>query len=67
MSRSPFARGPFAVVLVSVLIAVGALVTGARAQSDVRSPLPGTLRRLAAIMHCRELLTLNVAPLLAVE
>jgi DNA polymerase-3 subunit delta' len=26
-----------------------------------------TLRRLAAIMHCRELLTLNVAPLLAVE
>ena len=26
-----------------------------------------TLRRLSAIMHCRELLTLNVAPLLAVE
>ena len=26
-----------------------------------------TLRRLQAIMHCRELLTLNVAPLLAVE
>ena len=26
-----------------------------------------TLRRLAAIMHCRERLTLNVAPLLAVE
>jgi DNA polymerase III subunit delta' len=26
-----------------------------------------TLRRLQAIMHCRERLTLNVAPLLAVE
>ena len=26
-----------------------------------------TLRRIQAIMHCRELLTLNVAPLLAVE
>ena len=26
-----------------------------------------TLRRLQAIMHCRERLSLNVAPLLAVE
>jgi DNA polymerase-3 subunit delta' len=26
-----------------------------------------TLRRLQAIMHCRDRLTLNVAPLLAVE
>jgi len=31
------------------------------------SPPEATLRRIQAIMRCRELLTLNVAPLLAVE
>jgi DNA polymerase-3 subunit delta' len=31
------------------------------------SPPEATLRRLQAIMHCRERLTLNVAPLLAAE
>jgi DNA polymerase-3 subunit delta' len=32
-----------------------------------RSAPEGTLRRIQAIMRCRERLTLNVAPLLAVE
>jgi DNA polymerase-3 subunit delta' len=44
----------------------------ANPESDLRklassSTPEATLRRLQAIMHCRELLTLNVAPLLAVE
>jgi DNA polymerase III subunit delta' len=41
-------------------------------ESDLRqiaaaSTPEATVRRLQAIMHCRERLTLNVAPLLAVE
>ena len=32
-----------------------------------QTPRETTLRRIQAIMRCRELLTLNVAPLLAVE
>jgi DNA polymerase III subunit delta' len=57
-----------------VQYAVGAEVELANADrlEDLRrlaaaSPAEATLRRIQAIMRCRELLTLNVAPLLAVE
>jgi DNA polymerase-3 subunit delta' len=40
--------------------------TGLRKLADASSP-EATLRRIQAIMRCRERLTLNVAPLLAVE
>jgi DNA polymerase III subunit delta' len=44
----------------------------ANSDADLRkvasgSSAEGTLRRMQAIMRCRERLTLNVAPLLAVE
>ncbi len=57
-----------------LMIQVGADVELANAdrEADLRhvasaSPPEATLRRLQAIMRCRERLTLNVAPLLAVE
>jgi len=44
------------------------LVNGATLHQVAAASTPeSTLRRLQAIMHCRERLTLNVAPLLAVE
>jgi DNA polymerase-3 subunit delta' len=54
------------------MMQVGADVELANDPADLRpiasaSTLESTLRRIQAIMHCRELLTLNVAPLLAVE
>jgi DNA polymerase-3 subunit delta' len=55
-----------------LMLQLGAEVELASPESDLRklassSTPEATLRRLQAIMHCRELLTLNVAPLLAVE
>ena len=55
-----------------LMLQLGADTELANPESDLRklasSATPeATLRRLQAIMHCRELLTLNVAPLLAVE
>jgi len=55
-----------------LMFQLGAEVELASPESDLRklassSTPEATLRRLQAIMHCRELLTLNVAPLLAVE
>src|SRR6201996_4787596 len=55
-----------------LMLQLGAGVELANPESDLRklasaSTPEATLRRLQAIMHCRELLTLNVAPLLAVE
>jgi DNA polymerase-3 subunit delta' len=54
------------------ILQLGAGTELANPESDLRklassSTPEATLRRLQAIMHCRELLTLNVAPLLAVE
>jgi DNA polymerase-3 subunit delta' len=55
-----------------LMLQLGADTELANPESDLRklassSTPEATLRRLQAIMHCRELLTLNVAPLLAVE
>ena len=55
-----------------LVLQLGADVELANPESGLRklaasSSPEATLRRLEAIMHCRELLTLNVAPLLAVE
>jgi len=55
-----------------LMMQVGAEVELASPEADLRavasaSSPEGTLRRLQAIMRCRERLTLNVAPLLAVE
>jgi DNA polymerase-3 subunit delta' len=55
-----------------LMLQLGADVELANPESDLRklasaATPEATLRRLQAIMHCRELLTLNVAPLLAVE
>ena len=55
-----------------LMLQLGAGVELANPESGLRklassSTPEATLRRLQAIMHCRELLTLNVAPLLAVE
>ena len=55
-----------------LMLQLGAGTELANPESDLRklassSTPEATLRRLQAIMHCRELLTLNVAPLLAVE
>ena len=55
-----------------LMMQLGADTELANPESDLRklassSTPEATLRRLQAIMHCRELLTLNVAPLLAVE
>src|SRR6266516_7566717 len=55
-----------------LVLQLGADVELANPESDLRklaasSSPEATLRRLDAIMHCRELLTLNVAPLLAVD
>ena len=55
-----------------LMLQLGAGVELANPESDLRklasaSTPEATLRRLQAIMRCRELLTLNVAPLLAVE
>ncbi|MGH3161372.1 MAG: DNA polymerase III subunit delta' [Streptosporangiaceae bacterium] len=54
-----------------LMLQLGAGVELANPESGLRklasSTPEATLRRLQAIMHCRELLTLSVAPLLAVE
>src|SRR6266704_6541933 len=55
-----------------LMVQLGADTELANPESDLRklassSTPEATLRRLQAIMHCRALLTLNVAPLLAVE
>jgi len=55
-----------------LMVQVGADVELANPESDLRqiaasSTPEATLRRIQAIMHCRDLLPLNVAPLLAVE
>jgi DNA polymerase III subunit delta' len=55
-----------------LMMQVGAGVELASPEDDLRpvasaSSPEATLRRLQAIMRCRERLTLNVAPLLAVE
>jgi DNA polymerase-3 subunit delta' len=55
-----------------LMMQVGAGVELASPEDDLRpvasaSSPEATLRRLQAIMHCRERLTLNVAPLLAAE
>ena len=55
-----------------LMMQLGAEVELANAEADLRklaasSTPEATLRRLQAIMRCRERLTLNVAPLLAVE
>jgi DNA polymerase III subunit delta' len=55
-----------------LMLQLGAGTELANPESDLRklassSTPEATLRRLQAIMHCRELLTLSVAPLLAVE
>jgi DNA polymerase III subunit delta' len=55
-----------------LMVQVGADVELANPESDLRKLAAGsapeaTLRRIQAIMRCRERLTLNVAPLLAVE
>jgi DNA polymerase III subunit delta' len=55
-----------------LMVQVGADVELANAGNDLgkaasASSPEGTLRRIQAIMRCRERLTLNVAPLLAVE
>jgi DNA polymerase-3 subunit delta' len=55
-----------------LMVQLGADVELANADADLRkvaqaSSPESTLRRLQAIMRCRERLTLNVAPLLAVE
>jgi DNA polymerase-3 subunit delta' len=55
-----------------LMVQVGADVELASPESDLRqiaasSTPAATLRRIQAIMHCRDLLPLNVAPLLAVE
>jgi DNA polymerase-3 subunit delta' len=55
-----------------LMVLLGADVELANPESDLRriaasSSPEATLRRIQAIMHCRELLPLNVAPLLAVE
>ena len=54
------------------MVQVGADVELANSEADLRqvaaaSSPEATLRRIQAIMRCRERLTLNVAPLLAVE
>jgi DNA polymerase III subunit delta' len=55
-----------------LMVQLGAGVELANAEADLRkvaaaSSPEATLRRMQAIMRCRERLTLNVAPLLAVE
>jgi DNA polymerase-3 subunit delta' len=55
-----------------LMMQVGAQVELANSESDLRqlafsSTPESTLRRIQAIMRCRQLLPLNVAPLLAVE
>ena len=55
-----------------LMVQLGADVELANAEADLRkvaasSSPEATLRRMQAIMRCRERLTLNVAPLLAVE
>jgi len=55
-----------------LMVQAGAGVELASPEDELRpvasaSSPEGTLRRLQAIMRCRERLTLNVAPLLAVE
>jgi DNA polymerase-3 subunit delta' len=55
-----------------LMVQLGADVELANPQADLAqvaaaSSAEGTLRRMQAIMRCRERLTLNVAPLLAVE
>jgi DNA polymerase III subunit delta' len=55
-----------------LMVQVGADVELANPEPDLRqiaasSTPESTLRRIQAIMHCREVLPLNVAPLLAVE
>jgi DNA polymerase-3 subunit delta' len=55
-----------------LMVQVGADVELANPESDLRaladaSSAEATLRRIQAIMRCRERLTVNVAPLLAVE
>jgi DNA polymerase III subunit delta' len=55
-----------------LMMQVGAQVEFANPEDDLRtlaaaSSAEATLRRIQAIMRCRERLTLNVAPLLAVE
>ena len=55
-----------------LMVQVGADVELASPEPDLRqiaasSTPEATLRRIQAIMHCRDLLPLNVAPLLAVE
>ncbi len=55
-----------------LMVQLGASVELANTDADLRkvasrSAAEGTLRRIQAIMRCRERLTLNVAPLLAVE
>jgi len=55
-----------------LMVQLGAAVELANSDADLRkvaslSSPEGTLRRIQAIMRCRERLTLNVAPLLAVE
>jgi DNA polymerase III subunit delta' len=55
-----------------LMLQAGADVELANPESDLRaladaSSAEATLRRIQAIMRCRERLTLNVAPLLAVE
>ena len=55
-----------------LMVQLGASVELANSDADLRKVASGssaeaTLRRMEAIMRCRERLTLNVAPLLAVE
>ena len=55
-----------------MMVQLGASVELANSDADLRQVASGssaeaTLRRIQAIMRCRERLTLNVAPLLAVE
>jgi DNA polymerase-3 subunit delta' len=55
-----------------LMLQLGADVEFANSEDTLRkvaasSPPEATLRRMQAIMRCRERLTLNVAPLLAVE
>jgi len=55
-----------------LMVQLGASVELANSDADLRkvaagSAAEGTLRRIQAIMRCRERLTVNVAPLLAVE
>jgi DNA polymerase-3 subunit delta' len=55
-----------------LMVQLGADVELANSEDTLRkvavsSPPEATLRRMQAIMRCRERLTLNVAPLLALE